>query len=136
MLAKNDTPGMWRHKDPRESRRKREAAKAAGEIIYYTGHPCKFGHNDGRYVANGLCVVCSYGKAKIKGVIPNRPADSRCQCCREVRPLVRDHDHETGLFRGWLCQSCNRGIGQLRDDPKIIRCAFRYLNKSKKELSC
>jgi hypothetical protein len=34
--------------------------------------------------------------------------DSRCAICGcRTRWLVEDHDHRTGLFRGFLCQSCN-----------------------------
>jgi hypothetical protein len=33
----------------------------------------------------------------------------RCAVCGQRRPsrMVEDHDHETGLFRGYLCRSCN-----------------------------
>lgn len=33
----------------------------------------------------------------------------RCAVCGQRRPssMVEDHDHETGLFRGYLCRACN-----------------------------
>lgn len=32
----------------------------------------------------------------------------RCAACGiEGRPLVEDHDHDTGLTRGFLCRPCN-----------------------------
>jgi len=36
----------------------RQAAKKAGETIYYGGRPCPHGHNEGRYTNGGGCVVC------------------------------------------------------------------------------
>lgn len=47
---------------------------------------------------------------------PPRPADDRCQCCGEKRehkrhpPLILDHNHKTGRFRGWLCVGCNTAV--------------------------
>jgi hypothetical protein len=62
-------------------------------------------------------------------VIPG--VDERCAICgiREDRssPLVIDHNHSTGQFRGWLCGPCNRGIGFLRDNPDNLRSAADYV---------
>ncbi len=44
-----------------------------------------------------------------------------------------DHDHKTGKVRGILCQTCNTGIGSLKDDTKILRLAIQYLEKSQEE---
>lgn len=42
---------------------------------------------------------------------------------------VVDHDHKTNTFRGFLCHSCNRSIGQLKDDPEVLWRAIEYLLK-------
>jgi hypothetical protein len=42
-----------------------------------------------------------------------------------------DHDHKTGKIRGVLCLKCNVGLGNLRDDPRILRVAALYLENNK-----
>jgi len=40
----------------------------------------------------------------------------RCAICgRRTGRLIEDHDHETGLFRGWLCRACNTCEGYAGD---------------------
>lgn len=34
-----------------------------------------------------------------------------CLICSRTEKLVRDHDHETGLIRGILCDRCNQYLG-------------------------
>lgn len=38
-----------------------------------------------------------------------------------------DHDHDTGVTRGLLCDTCNRALGMFGDDPDILRSAIAYL---------
>lgn len=62
--------------------------------------------------------------------------DNKCAICKSdqnnmPRKFDVDHCHKSGKIRGLLCIRCNRGIGLLKDDPKILRSALRYLAKSK-----
>jgi hypothetical protein len=52
---------------------------------------------------------------------------TECVICGLTRPVVIDHDHSTGDVRGGLCQNCNLGLGQFKDDPELLRMAALYL---------
>ena len=56
----------------------------------------------------------------------------RCLICgtaaTKMRPLVVDHNHESGIVRGLLCSECNTAIGLLGDDPALIKRAAEYLD--------
>lgn len=62
---------------------------------------------------------------------PTRPEPSRCECCDRLygKAMRLDHDHETGLFRGWLCNRCNLAIGLLGDTLQGTQNAVSYLLK-------
>jgi hypothetical protein len=61
----------------------------------------------------GSCAICG-----------NTPAP-------EDKSLCVDHDHVTKKLRGLLCDSCNRGIGLLKDSTETLQKAIDYLNKHK-----
>lgn len=58
---------------------------------------------------NGVCAICK---------VPHHPE----------RPLVVDHDHDSGEVRGLLCSECNTGIGLLGDNPQTLLSACAYLD--------
>jgi hypothetical protein len=59
-----------------------------------------------------ICPICE--KGSIPGVTAN---------------LVKDHDHETGKARDWLCDSCNTGLGRFKDNIELLEKAINYLKK-------
>ena len=50
-----------------------------------------------------------------------------CQICNKKETLCYDHDHNTMLFRGVLCRSCNSAIGHLGDSVEGLQKALNYL---------
>jgi hypothetical protein len=54
-----------------------------------------------------------------------------CDCCSKphTKSLVVDHDHNTLEFRGWLCEDCNLGLGNLGDDLAGLTNALTYLKR-------
>jgi hypothetical protein len=47
-------------------------------------------------------------------------------CGQRTAHLVNDHDHETGLFRGCICNSCNVQEGYGGSNPLFVR--WRLIN--------
>lgn len=43
--------------------------------------------------------------------------------------VVLDHDHQTGDARGWICDSCNTGIGRFQDNVLLLQRAIDFLRK-------
>lgn len=42
-----------------------------------------------------------------------------------------DHDDDTGYFCGWLCPTCNPGIGYFGHDPGRIEGAAEYVRQTR-----
>ena len=40
-----------------------------------------------------------------------------------------DHNHTTGKARGVLCDLCNKGLGQFKDNITVLQSAVEYLRK-------
>ena len=69
----------------------------------------------------------TWGKARPKDFSP-----FKCPICEKttsvgVTKVVLDHCHKTGRVRGWVCESCNTGIGRFDDSPDIVKRAISWL---------
>jgi Recombination endonuclease VII len=131
-------------------------AKSIGQSWYFTGKPCPRGHLSRRYVSGTRCGECQVEKSiqyekenrsKVKGKrhkrqglpIATRPMPDICESCKEpetkktkegkIRSLCLDHDHETGAFRGWICDSCNRLLRYSITYNKLLLAA-QYLKNN------
>lgn len=48
--------------------------------------------------------------------------------------MCTDHCHKSGVVRGLLCNSCNRGLGFFRDDSNILLKAYNYITTNGKSI--
>jgi len=60
-----------------------------------------------------------------------------CPICKKasivgIKKIVLDHNHSNGEVRGYLCESCNTGIGRFDDHPEILEHAIEWLEKEDK----
>ena len=55
-----------------------------------------------------------------------------CPLCKKTTivghsKVVLDHNHKNGEVRGYLCESCNTGIGRFDDDEELVKRAIDWL---------
>lgn len=75
-----------------------------------------------------------YGMTSAQFVGMREAQGGACAICREAfaeRPRV-DHCHSSGENRGLLCNTCNLGLGQFRDDPERLEAAAAYIRHHRK----
>jgi hypothetical protein len=105
----------------------------------------KFGKTKGYWIHYKDCHTCANLKSHYGITTPERDAmgdavDWVCVICdepmrrvgagdpsRKKHDAVVDHCHATGDIRGVICSTCNRGLGLLNDDPKLLIKAMEYL---------
>ena len=108
----------WRENNPekaKENRRKYYERNKEKELSYSTklNRLRRTGVTEELYqkqleLQNNVCAICS-------------------KSC--TKALAADHNHNTGVFRGLLCNNCNRGLGHFKDNALLLAVAIRYLLK-------
>ena len=71
--------------------------------------------------------------AKKNGMEQKAPEGTACELCKKTDNIVFDHDHVTSIFRGWLCDPCNRSMGVLGDNVVGLLKVVNYMNKHEKK---
>lgn len=62
--------------------------------------------------------------------LAGRPRPETCELCDgNDYPIVFDHCHKLGHFRGWLCDRCNKTLGIVKDSIDLLRKMADYLEK-------
>tara|TARA_B110000285_G_C14973351_1_gene537697 strand:- start:320 stop:925 length:606 start_codon:yes stop_codon:yes gene_type:complete len=82
----------------------------------------------------GLTCKKAMTKSKKAGNPTKAPPGTTCELCGKSKTIVYDHDHENSTFRGWLCDPCNRGLGQCGDNIKGLMKRLNYLISKKIEI--
>ena len=68
-------------------------------------------YNDILKSQKNVCAICKNEQSKYKN----------------KSDLCIDHNHKTNKVRGLLCHACNRALGMLKDDVKVLENAINYL---------
>ena len=68
--------------------------------------------------------------------MPPRGTLWRCPICRKwsivgvTAKVVIDHDHREGRARGYICDSCNTGLGRFKNGEDFLQNAISYLRQA------
>ena len=106
-----------------------------------------YGRDSGSNKLSSCCKTCSRRLSnqvkKLLKETPPPPDDYICPGClrdeQTIRATLRfrkrkagriwslDHDHDTGKFRGWICNKCNLALGNMNDNLEYARRLVKYL---------
>lgn len=80
------------------------------------------------------CKECSKKLAVIRRDLKAQhpaPPPGFCPICNlYTENWILDHCHYNHTFRGYICNSCNLGLGRLHDDIECIYRAYCYMTNS------
>ena len=106
-----------------------------------------FGKDSGANYLRGKCKPCEKKNSNVTKKLkkihqPPTDKNYKCPICeRTEEEIIKrghkarwclDHDHKTEKFRAYICNSCNMGISNLREDIKVLKNAVNYLKEHSK----
>ena len=69
------------------------------------------------------CPICKRTEREIKN------SGRFSQTIKPKTVWTLDHCHETGEFRGWICNYCNMMLSRADDDPTVLERGAAYLRR-------
>lgn len=103
-----------RNRDKRHATQKRYREKHVGKRKAYKAK-ARYGLSQDSWDA----LLAAHANCQICGSPFDEPGTRKCV----------DHDHDTGVVRGLLCNSCNGGLGLFRDSTARLMAAIAYLQR-------
>jgi len=83
------------------------------------------------------CKECSKKLGVLRRELKSKnppPPSGKCPICdMHTENWILDHCHFSNNFRGYICNSCNLGLGRFNDDVEILRKAILYLENINQE---
>ncbi len=128
-----------------------EGMTSPAEVVCRVCNKCKkskpldcYYNDNGRrdkYKKHPVCKECvkvgANVVARLRKTAPAKP--SVCECCGrnpDADPVCRgwclDHDYATQTFRGWICQTCNIGLGHFGDSVEGLMRGIDYLRRTER----
>ena len=129
----------WAKRNPdkvREGRQRRVALVMATGLCVHCGIRPRREHRR-------LCATCAktdsnykrqrrYGISETEYYRLLKEQGGVCAICHNVQHtklMAVDHNHDTNETRGLLCNTCNLGLGYLRDSVLFLESAIGYLKR-------
>jgi hypothetical protein len=109
--------------------------RSCGEMKNIEDYPHFSNSEAGR---KNTCKVCSQKLSNVRRKLRMEnppPVEGNCPICKQyTTDWILDHCHFKDSFRGYICNSCNLGLGRFNDDPRLLKRAIKYLSKNKQNL--
>lgn len=73
---------------------------------------------------------------RMEKIRPQKGDSFKCPICQKrsiagvTAKIVADHDHHTGNIRGFICDSCNTGLGRFKNGEDYLMNAVNYLKEN------
>ena len=124
---------MWKSEQDRQKnlnyqKKRREACKEKGICPNCTKNPAAPGRTCCSQCLEDKKLCLKFGASRaFRQVYAEMFERQRglCGICHEpMKRPVLDHCHKTMEVRGLLCSNCNIGLGQFKDNPKLLESAM------------
>jgi len=114
------------------------AQKKAYDAQYYQTHKAQARLTQKKNYPKYRQKIKEYGRrhaVRVREREAGRRKPTSCEVCGGTQSISFDHCHQRGIFRGWLCGSCNKILGFANDNPDRLRKLIAYLERTKNLIS-